>query len=154
MHRDTSTIYEIAKCSMMSYVVNHVLFSALFLSVSLSAYNSASFFLSVLRSIFLRRSFSLCRTLCLYFCVVLSLCVALCPYFCVILCQYFRAMSFSKVSKDLANELILVPQPRAANKSQKQMILTVLDLSDVTRAIMEQYISIVRLGKHLSHVTM
>ena len=61
----------------------------------------------------------------------------------------FSAMSFSKISKDLANELLLVPRPRAANKSQKQMIPTVLDLSDVTRAILEQHISIVRLDKHL-----
>ena len=99
--------------------------------------------------ILLHRSFSPCHALCPYFCAVLSLCVALCQYFCVILCQYFCAMSFSKVSKDLANKLILVPRPHAANKSQKQMILTVLDLSDVTRAIMEQHISIVRPDKHL-----
>ena len=58
-------------------------------------------------------------------------------------------MSFSKISKDLANELILVPRPRAANKNQKQVIPTVLDLSDTTRAIVEQHISIVGLDKHL-----
>jgi hypothetical protein len=58
-------------------------------------------------------------------------------------------MSFSKISKDLANELILVPRPRAVNKNQKQVIPTVLDLSDATRAIVEQHISIVGLDKHL-----
>ncbi len=58
-------------------------------------------------------------------------------------------MSFSKISKDLANELILVPRPRAANKKQKPTIPAVLDLSDVTRAIVEQHISIVGLDKHL-----
>jgi hypothetical protein len=98
-------------------------------------------------------------------CMTLIICVMFSALPCVALCLSlfacisvslsarisvsFSAMSFSKVSKDLANELLLVPRPCAANKNQKQMIPTVLDLSDATHAILEQHISIVGLDKHL-----
>ncbi|KIL54860.1 hypothetical protein M378DRAFT_18475 [Amanita muscaria Koide BX008] len=58
-------------------------------------------------------------------------------------------MSFSKTSKDFANELLLVPRPRNPNKNQKQSIPAVLDLTDATRTIIEQHISLVGLDKHL-----
>ena len=87
----------------------------------------------------------LCRILCFVLCFALiSMLLSACS-----ISVSFSAMAFSKMSKDLANELMLVPWPCAANKNQKQMILTVLDLSDVTRAIMEQHIAIVGLDKHL-----
>ena len=68
---------------------------------------------------------------------------------CVVLCILHHLMSFSKISKNLANELALVPRPRNANKNQKQTIPTVLDLTDATRTIMEQHISVVGLDKYL-----
>jgi hypothetical protein len=58
-------------------------------------------------------------------------------------------MVFSKISKDLANELGLVPRPCNANKNQKQTIPTVLDVTDATCTIMEQHISDVGLNKYL-----
>ena len=94
MHRDMSTIYEIAKCSMMSYVVDHLLFSASFLSVSLSAYTSASFFLSVTlyisASFFLSMSCSLPIFLCCSFSLCRSLPVFLCHSLPVFLCHVIQ----------------------------------------------------------------
>ena len=67
----------------------------------------------------------------------------------VVLCIVCNLMPFSKISKDFANELVLVPRPRNVNKNQKQTIPTVLDLTDATRAIMEQHTSVVGLDKYL-----